>query len=406
MKILIITQYFWPENFKINDFAIRLRDLNHEVIVLTGKPNYPTGIFYNGYSNFNKRREYYKGITIIRTMLMTRGSGSGFRLAANYLSFAFFASFASIFRLSRNANVVFVYEPSPITIGIPAIVYKMISKVPIFLWVQDLWPESLTGAGKVKSKFILNCTESLVKYIYNSTDLIFISAKSFRESIMQKGIDPIKIKYLPNWAEDIFVNSSKNETKSEKLEGNNEFKIVFAGNIGEAQDFESIVEAIFQTRNCQNIKWIIIGDGRRRSWLEQQICERKLENIQLIERQPLDNMPYFFREADAFLVTLKDEEIFSITVPAKVQSYLAFGKPILAMINGEGADIIKEAGAGFVVRSGDHINLAKKAVEMSELSKSELYKMGEAGKIYYSKNFDREHLIKFVIDEFMKLAKG
>ena len=163
MKIIIVTQYFWPENFKINDLALALKELNHEVIVLTGKPNYPEGRYFKGYNFFNKRKEKYQGITIIRSNLINRGNGSGIRLFLNYFSYAFFASCASIFRIKWDADIIFVYEPSPITVGIPAIVYKTFSKAPIFFWVQDLWPESLSAAGQIRSRLILNLTDLLVR---------------------------------------------------------------------------------------------------------------------------------------------------------------------------------------------------------------------------------------------------
>ncbi len=398
MKILIISQYFWPEIFKITDLAIGLKERGHEVTVLTGKPNYPAGIFFPGYTFFNKRIEYYNGIKIVRSPLIRRGSGSGLRLFLNYFSFAFFASFSAVFRLQKKNDVIFVYEPSPITVGLPAVFYKFFSKAPLIFWVQDLWPESLTAAGNINSSVVLNLIESLVKYIYKHSDIILISSKSFRQSIVEKGINSNKIVYLPNWAENIFNSVADKDLDICKLFPVGGFYILFAGNVGDAQDFDSIVKAVELTKHYKNIHWIIVGDGRKKTWVEQQKNEMKLENLHLIGRYPMEKMPNFFREADILLVTLKNEKIFSMTVPAKIQSYLACGKPILAMINGDGADIINESKAGFAINAGEYEKLAEKVIEMYNMPKERLDSMALSGKEFYHLNFDRKVLIDNVVD--------
>ena len=406
MKILIVTQYFWPENFKINDLASNLKERGNDVTVLTGKPNYPDGKFYTGYSFFNKKIEFYKDVKIIRSPLISRGNCSGMRLFLNYLSFAFFGSITAIFRLKKEADIIFVYEPSPITVGIPALFYKLFSKVPLFFWIQDLWPESLIAAGDVKSKLILKLTERLVRLIYRKSDIIFISSRSFKQSITAKGVKSEKIFYLPNWAEDIYYTPVKRDEDIVKLLPVKGFKIMFAGNIGESQDFESIVEAAEKTREYTDIHWIIIGDGRKKSWVEQEIRLKKLNNIHLLGRHPMKMMPSFFREADAMLVSLKDETIFGLTVPAKIQSYLACGKPILAMMNGEGADIIRESKSGFAVNAGDFNALADRVIEMYNMPKSNLDLMAKSSKDFYLNNFDRKDLIDKLMSVFYSFTEN
>jgi glycosyltransferase involved in cell wall biosynthesis len=400
VKILIISQYFWPENFKINDLALSLKENGNEVTILTGKPNYPNGKFYPGYYFFNRRIEYYNGIKIVRSPIISRGNSSGAHLFINYISFAFFASLAAIFRLNKKAEIIFVYEPSPVTVGIPALVYKLFSRAPMFFWIQDLWPESVIAAGNMNSKLILKITEWLVKVIYRKSDVIFISSRSFRQSVIEKGVSNEKINYLPNWAEDLYINNVEKNEEIVKLLPPSGFKIMFAGNIGEAQDFESIVNAAEKTKEYEDIQWIIVGDGRKRTWIEQQIHKKKLTNIYLLGRYPMDTMPYFFKEADVMLVSLKDEAIFSLTVPAKIQSYLACGKPILAMINGEGAEIVKESNSGFSVNAGDYNRLSEKAIEMYKMPKSELDLMAKSSKEYYLDNFNRKDLIDKTISIF------
>jgi len=400
VKILIITQYFWPENFKINDLVLSLKERGNDVTVLTGKPNYPEGNFYSGYNFFNKRVDYFCGVKIVRSPLISRGNCSGIRLFINYVSFALFASLTAVFRLSKKADIIFVYEPSPITVGIPALIYKLFSGAPIFFWIQDLWPESVIAAGNMNSKLILKIIEWLVKLIYRKTDVIFISSRSFQESITDKGVSSEKIFYLPNWAEDIYLKPVEKNAEIVKSLPLNGFKIMFAGNIGESQDFESIVLAAEKIKDYEDIHWIIIGDGRKKTWVEQQIKLKKLNNIYLLGRHPMNTMPSFFREADVMLVSLKDEEIFGLTVPAKVQSYLACGKPILAMLNGEGAEIIKESNSGFAVNAGDFNKLSEKVIELYKMPKQQLDIMAKSSKEYYLNNFNRNDLIDRIMSIF------
>ena len=400
MKILIISQYFWPENFKINDLALGLKERGNEVTILTGKPNYPDGKFYPGYNFINRKVEYYQGIKVIRSPLIRRGNCSGVRLFINYISFAIFASFAAVFRLSKTADAIFVYEPSPITVGIPALVYKYFSRAPIYFWIQDLWPESLIAAGDVKSKLILKLTDRLVRLIYRKSEVIFISSKSFKHSITEKGVDSEKIYYLPNWAEDIYNEPVDRDKDIAGMLPSKGFKIMFAGNIGESQDFESIVNAAEKTSGYDDIHWIIVGDGRKKSWIEQEIRLKKMNNIHLIGRHPMRMMPSFFREADVMLVSLKDEPIFSLTVPAKIQTYLACGKPILAMINGEGADVIRESKSGYAVNAGDFNALADRVIEMYNMPKTNLDIMAKASKEFYLNNFNSKDLIDKLMSVF------
>lgn len=400
MKILIISQYFWPENFKINDLALSLKERGNEVTILTGKPNYPEGKYYPGYNFINRKIEYYYGIKVIRSPLISRGSCSGVRLFINYISFALFATFAAVFRLSKTADVIFVYEPSPITVGIPALFYKLFSKAPLFFWIQDLWPESLIAAGNMNSKLILKLTEWLVKLIYRKSDVIFISSRNFKQSIIEKGVSSEKIFYLPNWAEEVYIKTVEKDEEVVNSLPPKGFKIMFAGNIGEAQDFESIINAADRTKDYEDIHWIIIGDGRKKNWVEQEIRIKKLNNVHLLGRYPMNIMPVFFREADAMLVSLKDEMIFGLTVPAKIQSYLACGKPILAMLNGEGANIIRESKSGFAVKAGDFNALADKVIEMYYMPKSNLDIMAKASKEFYLNNFDRKDLIDKLMSVF------
>lgn len=394
MKILIVTQYFWPENFKVTDFATGMAERGHDITVLTGKPNYPLGKFFPGYGFFKKREEFLHSIRIIRSPLITRGKGTGARLFLNYISFAFFASITAFFRISEKFDVIFVFEVSPITVGIPAVFLKKRFKIPMIFWVLDLWPETVRLVGQVKNEFALNVLNRLVIYIYKWSDRILVSSRAFEESVRSKNVAPHKIVYYPNWAEEIYSTVVPDINKYVHLMPNG-FRIMFAGNIGDSQDFESIVKTADLLRDKKNIHWIVLGDGRRKQWLSNEIKKLDLEtNFHLLGSFPQEEMPHFFIHCDAMLVTLRDSEIFKFTVPAKVQSYLAFGKPILAMLNGEGSSIVDESGAGITCPAGDFKRLAVNILTFYDQEESKISAMSGKAKKYYNENFNRTFLFK------------
>jgi glycosyltransferase involved in cell wall biosynthesis len=391
MHILIVTQYFWPENFRINDLALGLLERGHQVTVLTGVPNYPDGSFFDGYGYFNKQQDYH-GVKVLRVPLIPRGNGGGLRLALNYISFAVSASVFGPLLCRGTVDQIFVFEPSPITVGIPALILKKLKSAPVLFWVQDLWPESLSATGAVKSKAVLALVAHLVKFIYQRCDRILIQAKSFFDSIQQQGGEKDRIFYFPNSAESLFTTPSSASTHILPLpEG---FKIMFAGNIGAAQDFETIIAAAERLQWHKDIQWIIIGDGRMRGWSEAEVKNRGLSNnVHFLGRYPLEAMPAFFSHADVLLVTLKKEPIFALTIPSKIQSYLACGRPVIAALNGEGANVVEEAGAGFTCPGGAPDALAQAVLKMYETPKPEREKMGANGRAYYEANFDRDMLL-------------
>lgn len=392
MKILLVTQYFYPENFKSNDIALELTERGHEVTVLTGLPNYPEGKIYNNYGFFKRTKENYQRIKIIRTWLVPRGKGGGIRIFLNYFSWAFFASLRA-FSLSfqKKFDVILVHEPSPITQGFPAIIVKKIQKIPLHFWVLDLWPESLSSAGGVKNKYVLSFFTKMVKYIYNNSDKILISSKGFEESILAKGNYKEKLVYFPNWAEESILKGDSDYPIPYLPKG---FKIIFAGNIGVAQDVNSIIDAALILKDKLDIHFIFVGDGRSKIQLENFVKENNLiETVHFLGIFPLDAMKTFFNQADVLLVSLKDELIFNVTVPAKLQAYLCTEKPILGMLNGEGAKIINNANCGLSVNAGDSIKLAEKILELYEMSDKKRKILGANGFKYFEENFTMDKCI-------------
>ena len=406
MKILIVTQYFWPENFRINDLCAELVSRGHDVSVLTGTPNYPEGAIYPQFVSNPANYNAYKGCSIIRVPVLVRGSRSSLKLLLNYASYVISASFIGVFKIRKKQfDVVFVYEPSPVTVCLPALLIKKIRKVPVVFWVLDLWPETLEAIGVVKSPKILNWVGHLVRFIYNRCDLILGQSKVFYTGISRYCDDPSKIKYFPSWSEVAFTETDVSpvvELESHK----NVFKILFAGNVGEAQDFPAILNAaeILKVRKI-SAKFFIVGDGRTLNWVQSELVRRNLEEyVFLLGRHPLEAMPNFYAASDALLVTLKDSPAFSMTIPGKVQSYMTAGKPILTMLSGEGSRIVEEACCGFVADAGDYVQLINNIEKMIRLSCEDLNVLTNNAKTYAHNEFDRDKLISQLEGWFIDLS--
>ena len=405
MRILIVTQYFWPESFRINDLALGLTERGHRVTVLTGMPNYPSGELFDGYGWFMPLREIFQGIEIVRVPLITRGKNRNWRLALNYLSFALFASLFGPWRCRGSFDMVFIYQPSPLTVGIPGLILGRIKHAPVIIWVQDLWPETIGAVGAVRSKFALRAVGKLSDCIYRACDLILAQSKAFIPRLAARGIDASKLSYMPNWAEDFYRPAAQPEAGPDPIPGANGFRVVFAGNIGSAQSFETIVAAASLLRDFSDIHWVVIGDGHMRAWLEAELVKRGLEsNFRLLGRQPPENMPLHFAYADALLVTLRAEPVFSLTVPSKIQSYLACGKPLIGSLNGEGADVIEEAGAGIACRAEDAGALADAVLKVYRMTPPDRMRLGDNGRSYFEAHFERRRLLDQLDIKIRELA--
>ena len=394
MRILIVSQYFWPENFRVNDLSTGLVQRGHQVTILTGIPNYPDGKFYPGYNFFKNTRQNYCGAQVIRVPLIPRGKGNNFNLVFNYLSFVIFGTLLVPFVCRQKYDAIFVYGISPILMAIPAIFLKKIRKIPVVLYVLDLWPETISAVGAIKSPLFLNVVKKIVYFIYKHSDQILVSSPGFVGRIKEMGIDGLKIKYWPQWAEDNYKVVAVKENLAESREMPSGFRIMFAGNIGAAQGFKTIIEAAEKLKNHNDIHWVIIGDGRMKPWVEEQIRLRRLENtVHLLGRRPVSTMSSYFALADVLLVSLKRDPIFALTLPAKIQSYMACGRPILACLDGEGARVIQESGAGFFCPAEDYELLSGCVLKMFNLTDAERKETGLRGRAYFEKHFTRDILL-------------
>ena len=393
MQILIVTQYFWPENFRINDLVKELVQRGHNVTVLTGIPNYPDGTVFDTYRQSPKAFAHYNGAKVWRIPMRARGRGA-MSLFLNYLSFVIGACLFGPLRLrGQKADVVFVFEPSPVTVGLPALLFGRIKSAPVVFWALDLWPETLEAIGAVRSPTLLGWIGYMVKFIYERCTLVLGQSKSFLTSIAKYCSDTDKIRYFPSWAEEVF-NEPSIVPAPELEEREGLFSVLFAGNIGEAQDLPAVLDSAELVKHNTAIRWIIVGDGRKSGWLKKEVKRRGLQaSVLLLGRFSVDRMPSFYMHADSLLVSLKKDPIFSMTIPGKVQSYLMAGIPLLGMLDGEGAKVITETNAGLVCPAGDASGLAEAVLKMVAMSAEERRQLGLNGRAYAQKEFGRDLLM-------------
>ena len=385
-RILLVTQYFQPENFKCNDIAFELQRRGYEVTVLTAIPNYPQGRYFDGYGLFKRRVEHIDGVKVIRGFVIPRGKGGKIGLSLNYLSYLVSSCLIALYlSLRYKYEAVFVHQVSPVTIGVAATLIKRIQRIPMYFWVLDLWPESLTAAIGLRNKYILGFFSKMVQWFYRRSDKILISSKGFANSICEKGDFAEKIIYFPNWVDKALTAKSDVVTPDVP----NGFVAMFTGNIGASQDFGTVLSAAERLKEHKDIHFVIVGNGRARAWVEQQIVERGLnETVHCVGSYPLEAMPATFAKADVLFAALKDEPIFALTVPAKIQAYMSSGKPIISMINGEAMELVREVGCGMAVAAEDSKAFADAVLQMSQLSQSEREQMGNRGREFASNNFD------------------
>lgn len=392
MRILLVTQYFYPEVFKSNDLAFELAKRGHQVDALVGIPNYPNGKYFKGYGLFSKRHEVVNGVNVYRCFQTPRGKG-GWRLPINYFTYVISACINVLFYFAwkKKYDCIIGHEPSPIFQAYPALLLRKLRNVPFYYWIMDLWPDAMKSGGGVESEKVLNFVDKLVKEIYRQTDKILITSKRFREPIEQKGNFKDKIVYFPNWSDDIL--SMPQEYDIPQLPDG--FKIMIAGNLGKSQNLEAVTEVMLGLKDIPEVKWIFVGGGSCKEWLEQFIKDSGIEDRAIcLGQYPFKAMPAFLKQADAMLVTLRSGySHLEAVVPARLQSYMSAGKPVLAMIGCGGADIIEESKCGYAVPAGDSAALIKTIKEKVLTNKATFKQMGQNGRDYYEKNYRMDKCI-------------
>ena len=404
LRLLIVSQYFWPENFRINEISRTLVERGLEVQVLTGKPNYPEGELHGGYRIWGCSHEGFHGAAVYRVPLTPRGKDSGLKLATNYLSFLFSGMVSGSWLLrGRTFDVIFVYGVSPILQAIPAIFFGGLKGCPVVLWVQDLWPESLSATGYLKHKWALKLVEMIVRFIYRHVDLLLVQSEAFIRPVSALA-SGTPVKYHPNSAdESVAIPTTVVVPEVPGLEGG--FSVVFAGNIGTAQSVEVIVEAASLLKEHADLHFVVLGDGNRRDWMLKEARDRDLTNLHLPGRFPVEMMPGLFEKASVLLVTLTDQPIFAATVPNKVQAYMAAGRPIIACLRGEGARLVAAAKAGLAVPAEDGPALAEAVLQLQRMSIAEREEMGRNGRVYFREHFDHDRLVDRLIEHLSTVSE-
>lgn len=407
MRILLVSQYFWPESFIINDLTRELVAQGNEVTVLTGKPNYPDGKVFAGYQQEGVSEELFEGaIRVLRVPLRPRGRGA-INLMRNYMSFVV-SGLMHFPRLARSvqADAILVFAPSPITAAIPAILLKITRRAHLALWVQDLWPESLAATGFMRNPFLLWLAGLMVRAIYAGCDTLLVQSRAFTAPVARYAAAR-KIVYYPNSMADAPAGSAAQAMPAELialLEG--KFCAVFAGNIGNAQAVETLIDSAEHLRDLPDFRLVLVGSGSRLDWVREECARRGLDNVVLAGRFPMQAMPAIFTRAQALLVTLKAESIFAYTVPSKVQAYMAAGRPLVAALDGEGARIIEEAGAGLTCAAEDGAGLAQRLRALRAMAPEERARMGQAGRRYFLEHFEMGKLARRLTDLLQARIQG
>jgi len=398
MKLLVVSQYYYPEQFRINDICKEWVKRGYEVTVLTGIPNYPEGKFYKGYNIFKKRKEIIDGVEVIRIPIIPRGK-KRLTLVLNYISFVVSGFFFSKFT-RRKFDKVFIYEVSPVTQALPGIWYAKRKKIESILYVMDLWPESIELATGKKYDRMFKIIDKMVKYIYKNTNLILTSSEVFKLDIMEKGIPNEKITFWPQYAEEYYKNEKLEDIE---IKEDKKFKIIFTGNIGYSQGIEILIETASLLREKkENVIFYIVGNGRAKDELEKKIRENKLEeDIKLIDKKPANEIPSYINACDATFISLKSNYISEKILPAKLQTYLASGKPIIGCAKGEIEKVINNAKAGVCCTEGTAEKLVEKILELKNKSKDELEQFGKNGREYCEKNYEKNYLLN-KIDRILK----
>ncbi|WP_342051790.1 MULTISPECIES: glycosyltransferase family 4 protein [unclassified Cupriavidus] len=398
MKVLVVSQHYWPESFRINEVVESLQEAGCEVTVLSGQPNYPRGEVFPGYRATGWGVERHPaGYDIYRVPLMPRGPGGALRLVGNYLSFVMNGALFGAWQLRRKRfDVIFVYAVSPILQAIPAIVLRSTCRAALVTWVQDLWPQSLEVTGFVRNKTALSMVEHVVRWIYRKNDLLLTQSEAFVPTVraLSGGTEVV---YHPNPGERAMGRTPAGPAALVLDPG---FNVVFAGNLGTVQALETVLDAAEQLRRDSAIRFTLVGDGSRLKWLEDEIARRNLHNVSLPGRYAPDDMPQILAQADALLVSLVRSPIMEQTVPSKVQAYLAAGRPVIASMDGEGARVVQESGAGVACPAEDAAALAAAIHALKSASPDARQAMGDAGRAYYARHFEPAALANQLVARF------
>jgi glycosyltransferase involved in cell wall biosynthesis len=394
MRILIVSQWYLPEPATgISGLAETLVELGHTVTVLTGFPNYPRGRLYPGYRIRAWQRETINDVKVVRVPLYPSHDESAIRRALNYLTFAVSAACLGRFLIKR-VDVVHVYHP-PLTACWPGWVLSVLYWVPLTLEIQDLWPDTLSATGMVKNSRTLRVIGWWAQWFYRRARAIRVISNGFGRRLGSIGIDPGKIRVIPNFAEAVPAEMPCADVQRGAV-NKGMFTVMFAGNMGLAQGLETVLDAAALLKNHEDIRFALVGDGVDCQRLRKLAEQRYLANVSFWGQKDPSEMPRIYAQADVLLVHLRDDPLFEITVPHKVYTYMANGKPILAAIKGDTADLIRSTGSGVVCPPGEAGPLADEILKMKAMPAEELFRMGKNGQSTVREQFGRERIVRGV----------
>ncbi len=406
MKILFISQYFHPESFSNNDIAQSLVARGHEVEVVCCVPNYPDGVFYPGYSNYDRRKEQWNGIRILRARTVARGKSST-RLLLNYLVYPIMA-LATIWRHgSGSYDVSFTSMPSPIFQCVTSVVMKFWRRLPAVYWVQDIWPESLINTVGIRNSLLTRGLRVVCSFLYRRADIVLVQSQAFVSRLEAMGVSSERIIFFPNTAPDDFVPLDRYEvdTAITSLVPSASLRLMFAGNIGESQTLDIIIEAARLLKSKINVQWVILGSGRDLERIQDLAASKNVRDVvYFLGRHPIHDMPAFYALADAMIISLKNTEIFNMTIPYKLQSYMKAGKPVIGCISGETRRIIENAEIGFCAEANDVDSFCKAVLDFSKLDCQARDVMKQNAINYFSDNFSSS-VIYNRLEKYLYLAK-
>ena len=388
MKILVVCQYYYPEPFRITDICEELVKKGHEVTVLTGIPNYPEGEIYQGYGYSKKKEEIKNGVNIKRCFTIPRKKGIIYRFL-NYYSFAISSTINVLLnkiktKENKEFDIVLVNQLSPVMMAYAGIFYKKRYNKKLILYCLDLWPESLVTGGIKRDSLIFKVFHKVSQKIYKNCDQILVTSKMFIEYLSKEfEITKDKIGYLPQYAENLF------KPEDCKKKNNGTIDLMFAGNIGKAQSVETIIKAANECRDIENLRWHIVGDGSELENMKNLVKRLELSSVIFYGRKQLEEMPSFYSMADAMLITMEKNPIISMTLPGKIQTYMAAGKPIIGAIDGESSLIIKESCCGYCGEAENYKELSKNVRKfIDDISKKEI--IGKNSFLFYQTNFNKD----------------
>lgn len=405
MRVLFLTQWYKPEPAPLqHDLARSLVAKGHNVTVLTGFPNYPSGRLYPGYRVKLLQREVLDGVPLVRVPLYPEHSRSAIGRVLNYASFSASAATLGMTAVAR-PDVLFVYHP-PLTVGVPAYILSRLWRVPYVIQIQDMWPETLSATGMLHNRRVLESIGQFASWVYSKAEAICVISPGFRRNLLAKGVPDNKIYTISNWIDpDNSTCSAPDEALAIKLGLAQRFNVMFAGNLGEAQDLETVIAAAELLKDLDRVQFVFVGDGVAMPHLQAEVIRRSVGNVKFLGRYDIEQMQRLYALADVLLIHLKDEPLFRITIPSKTFAYMATGKPILAAVAGDAADVVEAVGAGITCPPSSPEQLANAVRRLYGMDPDALRAFGDNGRQAAETTYSRQNLTQHIEQVLLAAAR-